>query len=53
MPPNVSYGKLDLMGHLTAITAALRSFTLAYLAIFVLYDDYDYPAFGGGKVNCV
>ena len=47
--PNVSLGKLDLVGHLTSFCAALRSFTLAYVAIYWLYDDFDYPAFGGGK----
>ena len=46
--PNVSLGKLDLVGHLTAFCAALRSFSLAYVAIYWLYDDYDYPAFGRG-----
>jgi len=32
--PNVSLGKLDLVGHLTAFCAALRSFSLAYVAIY-------------------
>ena len=50
VPQNVSYGKLDVMGHLTSFAAALRSFTLAYLAIYALYDDFDYPAFGGGII---
>ena len=49
--PNVSLGKLDLVGHLTAFCAALRSFSLAYVAIYWLYDGYDYPAFGGGNVE--
>ena len=47
--PNVSMGKLDFVGHLTSFCAALRSFTLAYLAIFGLYDGFDYPAFGSGN----
>lgn len=47
--PNVSMGQLDLIGHLTAFAAALRSFILAYIAIYWLYDDNDYPAFGKGK----
>ena len=49
--PNVSLGKLDLVGHLTAFCAALRSFSLAYVAIYWLYDGYDYPAFGGGTLG--
>ena len=47
--PNVSMGKLDFVGHLTSFCAALRSFTLAYIAIFGLYDGFDYPAFGSGN----
>ena len=49
VPPNVALGKLAFIDHMTAFCAALRSFTLAYLAIYGLYDGYDYPAFGGGK----
>ena len=49
VPPNVALGKLQFIDHMTAFCAALRSFTLAYLAIYGLYDGYDYPAFGGGK----
>jgi len=49
VPKNVAVAKLDVIGHLTAIFAALRSFTLAYVAIYWLYDDFDYPAFGAGK----
>ena len=48
VPPNVSQGKLDWVGHLTAFCAALRSFTMAYVTIYGLYEGYDYPAFGGG-----
>ena len=48
VPNNVAVAKLDLVGHLTAVFAALRSFTLAYIAIYWLYDDFDYPAFGAG-----
>lgn len=48
VPKNVAVAKLDVIGHLTAIFAALRSFTLAYVAIYWLYDDFDYPAFGAG-----
>ena len=48
VPKNVSLGQLDLVGHLTAICAAFRSFGLAYMAIYFLYDDFDYPAFGRG-----
>jgi len=44
---------LDLIGHATACVAATRSFLLAYLFIFVLYDGVDgenpYPAFGPAK----
>ena len=47
--PNVSMGKMDLAGHLTSFVAALRSFSFAYMAIYWLYDDFDYPAFGGGR----
>ena len=50
VPKNVSLGKLDLLGHLTAICAALRSFILAYMAIYFLYDDFNYPAFGRGNL---
>ena len=56
VPKNVAAAKLDTVGHLTAIFAALRSFSLAYIAIYWLYDDFDYPAFGAGKtsqnINC-
>ena len=48
VPKNVAVAKLDVIGHLTAVFAALRSFTLAYGAIYWLYDDFDYPAFGAG-----
>ena len=48
VPQNVAVAKLDLVGHLTAVFAAIRSFTLAYIAIYWLYDDFDYPAFGAG-----
>ena len=48
--PNIAYGRLDLVGHLTAFVAALRSFGLAYAAIFLLYDDFEYPAFGSGTI---
>ena len=48
VPKNVAVAKLDLVGHLTAVFAAIRSFTLAYIAIYWLYDDFDYPAFGAG-----
>ncbi len=46
---NVSVGVMGLIDHLTAFAAASRSFLLAYMAIYWLYDDFDYPAFGGGK----
>merc|ERR1719361_2970131 len=29
--------------------ASTRSFLMAYFCIFVLFQDYSYPAFGGGK----
>ena len=49
VPANVSMGKLDVIGHMTAFIAAVRSFSLAYFAIYGLYDGYEYPAFGNGK----
>ena len=51
VPKNVAVAKLDVIGHLTAVFAALRSFTLAYGAIYWLYDDFDYPAFGAGTLT--
>ena len=47
-PANVPIAILDLPGNLTAFVAAARSFAFAYAAIFWLYDDFDYPAFGKG-----
>lgn len=35
---------LNLIGHLTSVVAATRSFLMALLCIYVLTDDY--PAFG-------
>ena len=46
---------LDIMGNLTAIAAAARSWTLAYLCIFYLPQRLGleaYPAFGPAKVKC-
>ena len=40
---------LDLWGNLTSMMASTRSFLMAYFCIFVLFKDYDYPAFGSGK----
>ena len=55
-PPKPSAAPyLDLMGNLTAIAAAARSWTLAYLCIFYLPQKFGldaYPAFGPAKVHC-
>ena len=55
-PPKPSSAPyLDLMGNLTAIAAAARSWTLAYLCIFYLPQKFGleaYPAFGPAKVHC-
>ena len=48
VPRPQAVASLDLWGHLTSMFAATRSFLIAYFCIFVLYDGYDYPAFGGG-----
>ena len=42
---------LDLTGNLTAMAAAARSWTLAYLCIYYLPGKFgmEYPAFGPGK----
>jgi len=52
-PPKPSSAPyLDLMGNLTAIAAAARSWTLAYLCIFYLPQKFGleaYPAFGPAK----
>ena len=42
---------LDLTGNLTAMAAAARSWTLAYLCIYYLPGKFgmEYPAFGAGK----
>eukprot|EP01083_Nonionella_stella_P282214 960396_1 len=48
-PKPVATPQLDLSGHLTSICAATRSWFLAYLCIYVLYSDYNYPGFGSGK----
>ena len=53
-PPKPSAGPyLDLVGNLTAMAAAARSWTLAYLAIYYLPQKCGleaYPAFGPAKV---
>eukprot|EP00483_Globobulimina_turgida_P009004 UN09022 len=48
-PKPVATATLDLEGNLTSFCAAIRSFLLALLCVYVLYDGYDYPGFGGGK----
>eukprot|EP01006_Ploeotia_vitrea_P003359 TRINITY_DN112490_c0_g1_i1.p1 TRINITY_DN112490_c0_g1~~TRINITY_DN112490_c0_g1_i1.p1 ORF type:complete len:353 (-),score=27.71 TRINITY_DN112490_c0_g1_i1:143-1177(-) len=40
---------LDVVGHLTSMVAATRSFLMAVACIYLLYDGYDYPAFGSAK----
>lgn len=38
--------ELDLKGHLTSMCASARSFLLALAAIYLVYPDGSYPAFG-------
>ena len=40
---------LDMIGHLTSMFAATRSFLLALLAVVVMHPDGDYPAYGPAK----
>lgn len=47
-PPKAT-ADLDLIGHATSVCAATRSFVMAYMLIYVMYDDGQYPAFGPGK----
>ena len=48
---NVALGELDTFGHLTAFTASFRSFAMAYIAMYWLFDDDQYPAFGRGNMQ--
>jgi len=43
----------ELAGHLGAMSSAVRSFTLAYLSIYIIHggaDGYQYPAYGRAAV---
>ena len=48
-PKKRSIAIMGFFDNLTAFASALRSFILAYVAIYWLYDDNQYPAFGRGK----
>ena len=43
--------ELDMIGHVTSMIAACRSFAMAYMCIFLFYGSGDaaYPAFGRAK----
>ena len=48
-PTPKATAELDLIGNLTSICAATRSFLISLFCVYYLYDDYSYPAFGSGK----
>eukprot|EP01083_Nonionella_stella_P120667 361757_1 len=48
-PKHIAAASLDLQGHLTTVFASLRAFLVAVFIVYILYDDYEYPAFGNGK----
>jgi len=49
VPKPTASAQLDLIGHLTSLCAASRSFLLACLITYGFYDGWDYPAFGRAK----
>jgi hypothetical protein len=46
---NSTSGSFTLFEHLVASASSLRSAMFAYVCMFVLYDGFDYPAFGKGN----
>lgn len=48
-PKPQASASLDLVGNLTSICAATRSWLLAIFCVYYLYDGYDYPGFGAAK----